>query len=143
MAACRATDLENGAADPRMAAYLDGQHHPHKALLPRVAYVALIEDRVIGYIGGHRTERFGYDGEVQYLYVVPEHRRSGVATGLLRMLTEWFRKKGIERVCVNVNVESPGAGPFYSSRGAGPLNRHWYAWENIRAQGQKSLDSQR
>lgn len=56
-------------------------------------------------------------GEVQYLFVVPEYRRQRVATGLLRLLADWFRKVGAKRVCVNVDVESPAATPFYESVG--------------------------
>ena len=40
-----------------MAAYFNGQHHPQQALLPRVGYVALAGDAVIGYIAGNRTTR--------------------------------------------------------------------------------------
>ena len=65
------------AADPRMAAYLDRQHHPQQALLPRMAYVALHEDTVIAYIAGHRTTRHGCEGEVQYLFVSPDFRKTG------------------------------------------------------------------
>lgn len=41
MVACRLSDAETGPADPRMAAYFDGKHHPHQALPSRVGYVAL------------------------------------------------------------------------------------------------------
>lgn len=41
MALCRLTDPAAGPADPRMAAYFDGQHHPQQALPARVGYVAL------------------------------------------------------------------------------------------------------
>jgi GNAT superfamily N-acetyltransferase len=86
MAACRLEDADAGAADGRMAAYFDGLHHPQQALLPRAGYVAFIWDTLIGYIAGHLTRRYGYDGEVQYLYVAPGHRRRGVASALLRLL---------------------------------------------------------
>ena len=129
MVQCRQKDGE--AADPRMAAYLEGRHHPQKALLPRVAYAAFSGDELIGYIAGHRTERFGSDGEVQYLYVASAYRRQGIATALLKMLSRWFAQEGVERVCVNVDVDSPAAAPFYSSRGAVPLDRYWYGWEKL------------
>ncbi|MDE3155760.1 MAG: GNAT family N-acetyltransferase [Acidobacteriota bacterium] len=72
-----------------MALYLQGRHHPQQALAPRVAYVAVREGAVIGYIAGHLTRRHGCKGEVQYLYVTPAHRRIGVAAALLRQLAEW------------------------------------------------------
>ena len=131
MARCRLTDPAAGAADPRMAAYLEGRHHPQQALLPRVGYVARDGDTVVGYIAGHRTQRFGYEGEVQYLFVAPEHRRRGVATALLRRLAEWFRAQGVAKVCVDVDITSPGAQPFYVRHGAEALDRYWYGWQDI------------
>ena len=74
MAACRLNDPAAGPADPRMAAYFDGEHHPQQALPSRVGYVALVPEGVIGYIAGHLTTRHGCDGEVQYLFVAPEFR---------------------------------------------------------------------
>jgi hypothetical protein len=53
----RLTDAAAGPADSRMAAYFNGQHHPQQALLPRVGYVALAGNTVVGYIAGHRTAR--------------------------------------------------------------------------------------
>src|SRR4051794_26092596 len=82
MAECRLPDADAGAADERMAAYFDGLHHPQQALLSRVGYAAFVGDALIGYIAGHLTRRYGYDGEVQYLYVAPDHRRRGVASAL-------------------------------------------------------------
>lgn len=131
MAECRIDDPQFSPADPRMAAYLERRHHPQKALVPRAAFVALDANSVAGYIAGHLTRRFGYQGEVQYLYVTPEYRRHGIATALLRLMAAWFHAQNATRVCVNVNVDSPAAAPFYVSRGASALNEHWFAWEDI------------
>ena len=35
--------------------YLAGQHHPQKALSPRIAFIALAGSRVVGYIAGHHS----------------------------------------------------------------------------------------
>jgi hypothetical protein len=43
MAACRAGDPA-GPADPRTRAYLEGEHHPQRALPPRRGFVALDGD---------------------------------------------------------------------------------------------------
>jgi GNAT superfamily N-acetyltransferase len=131
MADCRLTDPAAGTADPRMAAYFDGQHHPQQALLPRVGYVALAGNAVIGYIAGHRTTRHGCAGEVQYLFVAPAYRRRRIGAALLQRLARWFREQGAARVCVNVNPDSLAAQPFYTSQGASVLNKYWYVWEDI------------
>lgn len=65
MERCRATDAGVGPADERMTAYLEGQHHPHQALAPRIAFVALDGQTVVAYIAGHATTRHGCAGEAQ------------------------------------------------------------------------------
>lgn len=131
MERCRAADRDAGPADARMEAYLDGQHHPQQALAPRTAFVAIAGKDVAGYIAAHATTRYGCSGEVQYLYVAPEFRRHGVARRLLQLAARWFHDRQIHRVCVNADVESSGAVPFYTAEGATPLNNYWYVWDNI------------
>ena len=131
MAACRLSDSAAGPADPRMAAYFDGTHHPQQALPPRVGYVALVREGIIGYIAGHLTTRHDYAGEVQYLFVAPEFRRRGVATALLRLLADWFGSAGAQKVCVCVDARSPAAKPFYESASAFPFRRFWYGWDDV------------
>jgi GNAT superfamily N-acetyltransferase len=132
MALCRLSDPTADPADPRMAAYFEREHHPQKALLPRIGFVALANKEVIGYIAGHRTTRHGCAGEIQYLYVTPAYRRRGIATELVRLVAEWFQKQVAQRICVAVAADSPKeAEPFFQSVGACPLKRNWYAWEDI------------
>jgi GNAT superfamily N-acetyltransferase len=133
MERCRAADVAAGPADTRMAAYLEGEHHPQQALAARAAIVALTGDDVVGYIAAHATTRYGCAGEVQYLYVAPAYRRRGVARQLLRSAARWLQAQGIRRVCVNANLETEGAVPFYVTQGATPLNRYWYVWEDVSA----------
>lgn len=147
MAGCLQSDVDAGPADPRMAAYLDGQHHPQHALASRTAYVALVNNVIIGYVAGHCTRRFGCEGEAQYLYVAATHRRNGVATALLGQLAAWFLAQGARRICVNVDVDSPQAAPFYRENGATPLTVHWYIWpdigmvRNVRSRRQHDVDA--
>lgn len=133
MAACRLTDPAAGPGDWRMSAYLDGTHHPRQAQAPRIGFLALVDDAVIGYVAGHRTTRHGCAGEVQYLYVAPEYRRRGVATSLVRLMADWFADAGASKVCVCVDDDSPAAIPFYESTGAAPIKRLWYVWDDISA----------
>jgi GNAT superfamily N-acetyltransferase len=131
MADCRRSDPAAGPADARMAAYFEGTHHPQQALPPRAGFVAEERGRIVGYIAGHQTTRFGCDGEVQYLFVAPDQRERGVASELLRALAAWFQAHGIAKVCVDVDLGSPAATPFYVHHGAVPINRFWYMWTDI------------
>ena len=133
MAQCRLSDPDAGPPDPRVAAYFDGRHHPHRSLRPRVGFVALDAGTVVGYIAGHLTTRFEHQGEVQYLFVALEYRRQGLATTLLQHLAAWFRDHDAMRVCVDVNLDSPSAAPFYERLGARSFRPHWWGWEDINA----------
>ena len=117
------------ASEDRMRRYLAGEHHPQHALLPRVMWIAFHGDSPIGYVAGHLSRRFGCDGELQWIYVVSEHRRARIASHLLRLLAAWFVEQGARRVCVDVGDDS--ARPFYRRSGAVELNRHWMVWDDI------------
>ena len=115
--------------DPRMLQYLAGEHHPQQALLARGMWMAAEGESPIGYVAGHLTRRFGCDGELQWIYVVPEHRRTQVASNLLRLLAGWFVEHGARRVCVDVGDDE--ARPFYRNRGAVELSKYWMVWNDI------------
>jgi GNAT superfamily N-acetyltransferase len=123
---------EAGGDPPeRMARYLAGVHHPQQALPPRAMWIATTGESPIGYVAGHLTRRFDCDGELQWIYVVPEHRRTRVASTLLGLLAEWFVEQHARRVCVDVGDDA--ARPFYRRHGAVELSRHWMVWEDIGA----------
>lgn len=115
--------------DARMQAYLRGEHHPQHALAPRAMWMALDGESPVGYVAGHLTRRFGCDGELQYLYVLPTHRRRGVAAGLLVPLAAWFVEQGARRVCVDVGSDEGRR--FYRSQGATVLAPHWMVWNDV------------
>lgn len=129
----RARDATWGPADPRMARYLRGEHHPQQALMPRVMFIAEDDGHVVGYIGGHLTRRYACDGELQYMYVAPAHRRTGVASKLFGLLADWFGEQGASRVCVDVTPENERARGFYAHHGATVLNSHWMVWSDLSA----------
>jgi len=120
-----------GAPALWMARYLAGEHHPHHARARRIIYVAEEEGQMIGFIVGHLTSRFGCDGEMQWLYVVPERRGSGTAVRLLDSLATWFVVEDARRVCVNVEPENGRARRFYERQGACPLNDYWLVWPDV------------
>ena len=133
MAQCRLEDPAAGPADSRMTAYMEGTHHPQQALEPRVVLTAVADHRIVGYIAGHLTRRYECEGELQYLYVAPRYRRSGVPAQLFARLAAWFGAQGARRICVNVAPENAAARAFYAKFGAQELGRFWYAWSDIQA----------
>ncbi len=133
MARIRATDRETEDRwKARISGYLAGEIHPREALPPRVIYVAFEADSVTGFIAGHLTRRYNCDGELQWIDVIPEYRRSGVASKLLLRLAAWFVEQKAFRICVDVRPENTVARRFYGKHGADTLNEHWLVWNNIK-----------
>jgi GNAT superfamily N-acetyltransferase len=133
MVALRAPGDEEGVPSAeRMTGYLTGKHSPQRALQPRVVLLAETAGHVVGYIAGHRTQRFDCDGELEWLYVAAEHRRQGVATALLHRLSSWFVAQDARRICVNVASNNLDARAFYRARRARPLSAHWLVWDDVR-----------
>jgi GNAT superfamily N-acetyltransferase len=117
----------------RIRGYANGELHPRQALAPRVIYVASDNSQIIGFIAGHLTRRFDCDGELQWLNVVPERRRAGLARELVVLLASWFADQNARRICVDADPENPGARVFYRKQGAEDLNPHWLVWPDITA----------
>src|SRR5437764_553740 len=101
-----------GADAATMERYLLGEHHPQKALAPRAAFIAELDDSVIGFIAGHLTQRFGCNGELQWIYIAPDYRGTHVAAELLHRLAKWFIAQQAPRVCVNVEPDNHAARAF-------------------------------
>lgn len=126
-----------GAPEERMSLYLVGEHHPRQALAPRAMWLAEEAGRPVGYVAGHLTRRFACDGELEWIYVVGEERRRGIAAELVRLLAAWFAEKGARRICVDLGDDR--ARGFYLRLGAVDLRKHWLVWNDIGLLGTKKV----
>jgi ribosomal protein S18 acetylase RimI-like enzyme len=114
---------------PRIAGYMIGENNPQQALPPRVLYVAVDGDNIIGFIAGHLTRRLDCEGELEWIDITAQYRRKGTASELVRMLATWFAEQDARKICVD-----PGNQParmFYAAIGAEDLNAHWMYWKDI------------
>ena len=115
----------------RISGYMCGELHPRDSLAPRVVLLASGDEPLLGFIAGHLSRRFGCDGELEWLSVAPERRRTGVASELLRALATWFESRQARRICVDVDPQNTPAQAFYRKHGAEDLPPHWLAWRDI------------
>jgi len=122
----------------RITRYFDGEYNPQQALRPRVGFVAVEGEVVIGFIAGHLTSRYSCDGEVQWIHVDPDRRRSGIASELLRLLARWFVEQNAIKVCVDVDPSNTAGLAFYKRHGAVDLVPHWLFWSDIRTVAEPS-----
>lgn len=116
---------------PRVTGYMAGTSHPQQALTPRIVFIATDGDKAAGFIAGHLTQRFNCQGELEWIDVMPQYRRIGVAAALLRLLAEWFVQQQALRVCVNAEPGNTAAQQFYTKFGAVQLNDYWLIWNDI------------
>jgi GNAT superfamily N-acetyltransferase len=124
----------------RIGRYLKGEHSPQQALTARAAFVVAEDARVVGFVAGHLTRRFGCDGELQWINVVEERRGTGIAGRLMGAIAAWFAQEGAVRICVNVDTENAAARKLYAHYGARPLNEGWMVWEDGREMAARSSD---
>jgi|ERR1022692_176318 ribosomal protein S18 acetylase RimI-like enzyme len=117
--------------DNRISGYLNCEHHPQHALMPRVMYAAFETENMAGFIAGHLTQRLGCNGELEWIDTIQEYRNRGIASGLLRLLAAWFVEQKSLRVCIDVDPANSPAQHFYRKHGAENLNEHWLFWKDI------------
>jgi ribosomal protein S18 acetylase RimI-like enzyme len=124
----------------RILQYLTHKLHPRDALRPRVSFVCVEHQRVVGLIAGHLTRRFGCDGELEWISVRLECRSRGIASELLCRLAQWFVAHHAQRVCVDVEPSNQGARRLYARHGAEDLKSHWMVWNDIRSAAESERD---
>jgi len=115
----------------RIRAYLDGTSNPQQALPERALFVAEEKGILIGFIAGHRTRRYGCEGELEWINVAAPHRGRGLSRLLLLRMTTWFAEQKAFRVCVNVRSDNQPAMALYRRAGAQPLCPGWMVWADI------------
>jgi ribosomal protein S18 acetylase RimI-like enzyme len=70
---------------------------------------------------------------LEWISIRPQYRGRGIASKLLRRLSEWFVKHNALRVYVDVEPSNKIARRFYQRHGAADLKPHWMIWEDIKA----------
>lgn len=114
---------------PRISGYFDGSYHPSFAQADRTLLAADCQ-RVVGFSAGHLSTRLGCTAELQWLFVLPQWQRQGIATALLHSLAEWFVRLHSTRVIVDAPPDHPSRA-FYVRHGAIPLDAYWLHWPDI------------
>jgi predicted acetyltransferase len=96
----------------------------------RQILMAMVDGLTVGLIAGHLTSRHNMDAEIQSLFVLIQHQRKGIGSGLLEALAVWLLEERVFRVCVGIKAQSPYRS-FYLKHGAKYLNEHWLCWNDI------------
>lgn len=128
LAAIRAAEWETHAYwTRRITDYLPQDDQQGRTILIAEDGAALV-----GFVAGHRTRRYGCDGELEWINVARESRGRGIGEMLVREIGGWFVAQGARRICVDVNPDNALARRLYSRRGAKPFKPYWMIWEDSR-----------
>ncbi len=133
MAAIRAAEWgTQNYWETRIGNYMRGEIGAQHALPDHAVFVAIMGRARVGFIAGHRTRRFGCDGELEWIDVDKANRRQGIAGQLIVKLAAWFVEQQALRVCIDVKPDNAAARGLYAKFGAKALNPHWMFWEDVR-----------
>jgi ribosomal protein S18 acetylase RimI-like enzyme len=127
-----AKHTDEGYWKERISSYVNRSLHLEKGLEPRVLHVATDGRNLVGFAAGHLSRRQQCDGEVQWLNILPSHRRQGVASDLLRLLAMWFVAQNAERVCVEIDPANVAGREFCKQSGALILSERLWVWNDIK-----------
>lgn len=86
---------------------------------PNSQFVAIIDDKVAGYIGYTNPTGLKSNSHVIEIYIAvhPDFQKMGVGSELLNYITSWGRQKGYKKVSLRVLSTNETAIPFYISNG--------------------------
>jgi len=126
----------------RWSSYLSGKSSPQGALAERVVFKACVDGKMIGYIAGHLTTRYGKDAEIQSFYILKENQRAGVGGKLLLRLIEWATRHKARSLCVGIAPENRYKS-FYLKYGGRHLSPHWIYWDDMEALAKRIEQSQK
>ncbi len=114
------SEVGGAAFDPETRMHIFGGLCRCLPAITSVCYVADVDGVTAGFIVGAITKhpKDGSPlGEIEELYVKPNHRRSKVATGLVHTLTDWMREKGAVAVRAQSQLDSTQTRAFWSALG--------------------------
>ncbi|SDJ89538.1 GNAT family N-acetyltransferase [Sediminibacillus albus] len=123
--------------------------------MPQTGQPALVVEKeadgeIIGFVSGgkERTKRFGYDGEIYAIYLLPSYQRQGIGSKMLAAFTEEMVREGYQSMLVWVLTRNPSSN-FYAKHGArqidkeettigeGTYQESAYGWKSIEELAEK------
>lgn len=82
--------------------------------------VASKNGKIAGFLCGQKIESFCYAApyaELTELYVAPEERNKGIATGLIRFLEDYYAENGVKSFVIQTNASNTNAQGLYERLG--------------------------
>jgi len=122
-------DIDYSVRLQRWHTYFNGSS-PQTSKPERLVLKAEVDEKMVGYIAGHLTNRFEKDAEIQSFYVLKPYQRQGIGRQLFFKFVEWMQQQHAQSLCVGIAEDNPYQA-FYLKQGADYLNPHWLYWDDI------------
>lgn len=119
----------------RWTNYLTGASSPTAARPERIVFKACTGQRMVGFIAGHLTTRYGKEAEIQSFFVLLENQRAGLGGKLLLQFIDWARRQNVKSMCVGIAASNKYKA-FYLKNGGQYINPHWIYWDDMQALAQ-------
>lgn len=93
-------------------------------ILGETVLVASVDETIAGFVmftvqqGRYRQDVT--QGVIENIYVRPEHRRTGIGSGLLSRAEAQLHREGVERISLEVMADNEAARRFYRTYGYAP-----------------------
>jgi GNAT superfamily N-acetyltransferase len=88
----------------------------------------IVGHSIIGLRTGEDDERYGYFWS---RYVLPAHRRKGIASRFMDEALTWFKEKGATRAEVHTHLSNQGLRKVFERKGFRPIDRRTGRWEYV------------
>ena len=95
---------------------------------PRLSYVAVMSDEIIGTIKAGQDGRRGY---INHLAVKPSLRKQGIAKALYSLCMEELKRQGIWRCNIYVLDSNKSALSFWEHNGWAPLQNNFQMLQKV------------
>ncbi len=90
----------------RWHTYFNGSS-PQTSKPERIVLKAEVDEKIVGYIAGHLTNRYEKDAEIQSFYVLKSYQRQGIGRQLFLKFVEWMQLQHAQSLCVGIAEDNP------------------------------------
>ena len=88
----------------------------------------IVGHSIVGLRTGEGDDRYGYFWS---RYVLPAHRRKGLASRFMDEALTWFQQKGVKRAEVHIHLSNLALRKVFERKGFRPIDRRTGRWEYV------------
>lgn len=95
----------------------DGEEYFSDLLNNEIVYIAVVDDKIIGYLAGSINIETSYVtkslAEVENMFILEDYRKYGIGTKLMNAFKKYCANEGIQEIKVTASAKNKNAINFY------------------------------